>query len=586
MLAGIGAALRRLFTPPGADRVPDERRQRTQKRRREQSMDEDDEASTSRKCPRRDSDRRAGTERFRWLQSVMRKPMDNYFVRQAIQCLHLNSPPVASEPARLAEQTTCPPSEDSRLEHAAERSSSAASVSSDRFVRPHLRNHGSASAVAAAFRRPRDQPWGRREDGRCSPDAKAGAARAPREPNGARFPMLTPHHCIRINEKRQYEQLLQQCTTGYLQPRPKPQVRDVAVSTVEASDSTPRFQQRLEPRTESGRPTRIPRSILDVTSTPRLEPPRTPRFRRKSPERLEPLKPPAPTPSSPFLTSTWLQELKDSLALSEESRAARIQRQERACEGLRTKERFVRPGKVIEEVILPEPEVVKEEVLPELTAEMEAAVEKALRPTPPEEVLARGFKLLVTRKDMETLAGLNWLNDEVINFYMNLLMERGRTEPGLPSVYAFNTFFYPKLLTSGHSALRRWTRHVDIFAHDLVLVPIHLGMHWCLAVIDFRSKSIRYLDSLGGSNPECHKALRQYLKEESKDKRGKDMDLSDWSFEAVKDIPQQMNGSDCGMFALKYAEYITRDAKITFDQMHMPYFRRRMVYEILTKKLL
>jgi len=35
----------------------------------------------------------------------------------------------------------------------------------------------------------------------------------------------------------------------------------------------------------------------------------------------------------------------------------------------------------------------------------------------------------------------------------------------------------------------------------------------------------------------------------------------------VQDIPQQMNGSDCGMFACKFAEYVTRDARITFSQV-------------------
>jgi len=28
-----------------------------------------------------------------------------------------------------------------------------------------------------------------------------------------------------------------------------------------------------------------------------------------------------------------------------------------------------------------------------------------------------------------------------------------------------------------------------------------------------------------------------------------------------------MNGSDCGMFACKFAEYITRDARISFTQV-------------------
>ena len=33
-------------------------------------------------------------------------------------------------------------------------------------------------------------------------------------------------------------------------------------------------------------------------------------------------------------------------------------------------------------------------------------------------------------------------------------------------------------------------------------------------------------------------------------------------------IPQQMNGSDCGVFTCKYAEYISRGAEITFTQVY------------------
>ncbi|XP_023228721.1 sentrin-specific protease 1-like [Centruroides sculpturatus] len=144
---------------------------------------------------------------------------------------------------------------------------------------------------------------------------------------------------------------------------------------------------------------------------------------------------------------------------------------------------------------------------PELTSEMDVEVDDALRPNPPDEVLAEGFRLSVARRDMETLAGLNWLNDEIINFYMNLLMERSKLD-NFPTVYAFNTFFYTKLLNSGHSALKRWTRKVDIFEYDMLLIPVHMGMHWCLAVIDFRHKKIQYYDSMGGQNDECLNALR------------------------------------------------------------------------------
>ncbi|KAK6471211.1 sentrin-specific protease 1 isoform X1 [Huso huso] len=233
------------------------------------------------------------------------------------------------------------------------------------------------------------------------------------------------------------------------------------------------------------------------------------------------------------------------------------------------------------------PEPIREEEFPPLTQAMEEEVRSALQGGHQDEVLSEGFRLTITRKDLQTLSHLNWLNDEVINFYMNLLAERSK-RPGLPRVHAFNTFFYPKVRSAGFNAVRRWTKKVDVFSMDILLVPVHLGVHWCLAVVDLRKKSICYFDSMGGTNDEACRILLQYLKQESQDKRNTSLDLGGWQLQCRRrnEIPQQMNGSDCGMFTCKYADYITKDKPITFTQKHMPYFRRRMVWEILNKKLL
>ena len=54
------------------------------------------------------------------------------------------------------------------------------------------------------------------------------------------------------------------------------------------------------------------------------------------------------------------------------------------------------------------------------------------------------------------------------------------------------------------------------------------------------------------------------------------------------DIPQQdkKNKSDCGMFVCKFAEYLSRGAEMTFNQANMPYFRRRMMWEIVKNNIL
>ena len=70
---------------------------------------------------------------------------------------------------------------------------------------------------------------------------------------------------------------------------------------------------------------------------------------------------------------------------------------------------------------------------------------------------------------------------------------------------------------------------VDIFSMDLVLYPIHLGAHWCLAAVDNNRHTLSYYDSLGVSGLSCLNALREYLVAEHTDKKKSDLSLQNWN---------------------------------------------------------
>jgi len=294
----------------------------------------------------------------------------------------------------------------------------------------------------------------------------------------------------------------------------------------------------------------------------------------------------------------YLAKLMDKYGAAAREREKQIQREEERknkCEK-ETEDLFdsidqrLKSHLKITQVALPEAEVEEgaddddqPTELPELTSEMQEVIRRAERSRG--EVLVDAHKIQITVKDIGTLRGLNWLNDEVINFYMQMIVTRSGKDNFCP-VYACTTFFYPKLKDGGHASVKRWTKKVDIFSHAIILIPVHLGMHWCLATIDMQRKAITYYDSMGGNNKGCLKALAEYVKEEHQAKKGAPLDMSKWSQVIASDIPQQMNGSDCGMFTCKFAEYLSRRAKFTFSQRDMPYFRKRMVYEIVKNKLL
>jgi len=108
--------------------------------------------------------------------------------------------------------------------------------------------------------------------------------------------------------------------------------------------------------------------------------------------------------------------------------------------------------------------------------------------------------------------------------------------------------------------------------------------HWCLAAINLRRKRFEYYDSLGGTNNECLMALRKWLQDEHKDKKGSDMDLTEWTFHTPGDnVPQQKNGYDCGVFMCKYADFVAKDQPLAFGQDQMQYFRKRLALDTLNK---
>ena len=59
------------------------------------------------------------------------------------------------------------------------------------------------------------------------------------------------------------------------------------------------------------------------------------------------------------------------------------------------------------------------------------------------------------------------------------------------------------------------------------------------------------------------------------------MNYDEWHLQHVENLPQQTNGFDCRVFALKYADCAAKDADINFEQKDMPLMRRRMMLEIL-----
>ena len=144
--------------------------------------------------------------------------------------------------------------------------------------------------------------------------------------------------------------------------------------------------------------------------------------------------------------------------------------------------------------------------------------------------VAQGNNLVIESAHMQCLRPGAWLNDEVMNYHIELMREKNErdidsatdSEHKPPKCHFFNTQFYALLAETStgftYAKVQRWTRRLKetLLDKDLVFVPIHAGKHkdhWCLAVIDVKNKRIRYWDSMSGKDRgvlEVRTTLTQY----------------------------------------------------------------------------
>lgn len=92
---------------------------------------------------------------------------------------------------------------------------------------------------------------------------------------------------------------------------------------------------------------------------------------------------------------------------------------------------------------------------------------------------------------------------------------------------------------------------------------------WTLAVINIKESRVEYYDSLRGEDHICLKNLKRYIGDEAMNKRNVELDVTTWSEAYYKNIPRQMNGCDCGVFMLKYADFISSGVSLSaFGEVH------------------
>ena len=178
-----------------------------------------------------------------------------------------------------------------------------------------------------------------------------------------------------------------------------------------------------------------------------------------------------------------------------------------------------------------------------------------------------------------------WLNEDVINAYIELLLRR----PVMKDKVVLRTHFYACLTlrweettkSDGDLSNIKWYRSGDNLIEkfgdflnlDTIFIPCGLGIHWILVLVCMKTKEICYIDSLWSDTVQHKKTFKhalsdlilpaltflanEYFKSKNIDDNSKEeYDFLQWP-RTVIDTVKQVDGNDCGVHLCMNIDFLS-----------------------------
>ena len=217
-------------------------------------------------------------------------------------------------------------------------------------------------------------------------------------------------------------------------------------------------------------------------------------------------------------------------------------------------------------------------------------------------------KSIITLAQFKCLQPEKWLNDAVLNGYIELLQKRDNRlvsqNPNRQPTLFINSWLMAKSHNQpgqNYQLIKRFTKKHDIFTKKAIPIVIHIPGHWLLASVFIQAKCIQYYNSINNNDMMAIPILDQLfkwitlesiegLKRQQSAALPIELNREEWTLEQIR-VPQQQNGYDCGVFTLALAEYIMdnedkmHNDQFEYSQQNMPQYRERIALSLYKGKL-
>jgi hypothetical protein len=228
----------------------------------------------------------------------------------------------------------------------------------------------------------------------------------------------------------------------------------------------------------------------------------------------------------------------------------------------------------------PNPSVTEKRAIPDFPSALapirnntSQLVEQVWNRTDTRTIFMRLQEMEISVENIQTLRPEGWLDDVVIDAYLRIIQTRNNNRSNeAHRIMILSALFYPHLVStiSGYNFnnVTRWLRNINVLEYAKLLLPIlKRGNHWTLAIVDLRDLGIQVFDSIYHPADQTTYDILQHLcrligdivRTKHRERQGEFAEERWRLRDTGPIIPQQTDGSSCGVFVCAYVDLLERN---------------------------